>query len=147
MSEDKRLGANPLAWVAQTPPAEMEGSPFTKDQAPPVSEAEETSHEQRETIFSTSVTMSKEDLMSKGKIKIKKTLDTAQAAAYLEDLAQSLSAGVVRVEDGEETLVLSTAETLKFEMKLSHKKDKAKCSIEMEWVDDGSGAERFKISG
>lgn len=150
MSDEKRLGANPLDWVSQAPPADMDDSPFTKAPATAASLAAEraaASREPQETVFSTPDTLSEEDLMSKGKIKIKKTMDTVQAVAYLEDLANSLSAGMIRVEDGEETLVLNTAETLKFEMKLSRKKDKAKCSIEMEWVDDGSGAEGFRISG
>ena len=150
MSDEKRLGANPLDWVSQALPADMDDSPFTKAPAaaaPLADERTAASREPQETVFSTPDTLSEEDLMSKGKIKIKKTMDTVQAVAYLEDLANSLSAGMIRVEDGEETLVLNTAETLKFEMKLSRKKDKAKCSIELEWVDDGSGAKGFRISG
>ena len=70
----------------------------------------------------------------------------AQVVAHLEDLASSLSAGVIRAESGDDSVVLFASDSIKFEMKLSRKKGKAKCEIEMEWEDDGSKAEEFKIS-
>lgn len=84
--------------------------------------------------------------MSKDKFKIKQTLDTAQVAAHLEDLADSIKAGIVRVEDGTDSVVLRTGDTMHFEMKIGRKKDKAKCSIELEWNDDKSGLDSFSIS-
>lgn len=185
MSDDRRLGANPLSWVSQEPP---DGSRLPGKSAPPAdstaSEPEERSSSvgsarpeaemaaagegpaadmgraemtppeealrgaDRPGIFLCAVpeTISREELMRKGKIKIKETLDTAQAAAHLEDLAESLVSGVVRAENGEDSVVLCAPESLKFEMKLSRKKGRAKCSIEMEWDDDGSGLDGFRIS-
>jgi amphi-Trp domain-containing protein len=140
MSDEKRLGANPLDWVAPERPADAADSPFTRAERP-------APRAPQGTLFSAPDTIQEEDLMGKDKIKIKQTLDTAQVVAHLEDLAQSLSAGVVRAENGGDSVVLVAAETMKFEMKLSRKKDKAKCAIEMEWEDDGSGAADFKISG
>jgi len=156
MSEDKRLGANPLAWVAQTPPADMEGSPFTKEQAAPdppetperaeTPERENASREPQGAGITAPHTIHQEELMGKGKVKIKQTMDTAQVAAHLEDLASSLVAGVIRIESGEDAVILCSGDIVKFEMKVSRKKDKAKCSIEMEWTDDGSKAEALKIT-
>lgn len=151
MSEDKRLGTNPLNWVAQEPTADQDDSPLPKEQT--ISSTfvtrnrAEASYELQHTMISIPDTILEEELMSKGKVKIKQTMETSQAVAYLEDLAHSLSAGVLRAENGDDSVVLCTADTLKFEMKLSRNKNKAKCSIEMEWIDDGTSAEGFKISG
>ena len=142
MSDEKRLGANPLDWVATESSAEAVDSPFSRAKGPAAAPPAP-----QETLFSAPETIREEDLMGKDKIKIKQTLDTAQVVAHLEDLAQSLTSGVIRAENGGDAVVLVAAETMKFEMKLSRKKDKAKCSIEMEWEDDGSGAAGFKISG
>lgn len=151
MSEDKRLGTNPLDWVAPKKNNEHGDVPFPKEQAatiaPVTANRTETPYVMQGTVFSNPDTLSEEDLMSKGKIKIKQTMETAQAVAHLEDLANSLSSGVIRAENGEESIVIAAADTVKFEMKLGRKKDKAKCSIELEWIDDGTMAEGFKISG
>jgi len=152
MSEDKRLGANPLEWVARDQadgqveaafPAEPAPQPAPADTRPA---AAGSAGEPNDIAITFPETISEEDRMSNGKVKIKQTLDTAHAAAYLEDLAKSLVSGVVRVQSGDDNVVLFAAETVKFEMKLSRKKDKAKCSIEMEWADDGSNADGFRIS-
>ncbi|QGY38647.1 amphi-Trp domain-containing protein [Pseudodesulfovibrio cashew] len=143
MSEDKRLGTNPLAWVDQAAakPAVLPGAGPTAQAAPlPVPPAPGGC------FITPADTITKEDIMSKGKVKIKQTLETAMVIAHLNDLAQSLDSGVVRAEDGDNSVVLSVPETVHFEMKLSRKKDKAKCAIELEWKDDGSQAEGFRIT-
>ncbi|MDD3312140.1 amphi-Trp domain-containing protein [Pseudodesulfovibrio sp.] len=168
MSDDKRLGANPLEWVARDPaepgpdgvpaeipfpaaPAAPEAARPAQDDNPAPGDAESAPAvgEAECPAFAITIpdTISEEDRMSNGKVKIKQTMDTEQAAAYLEDLAKSLTSGVVRVQSGDDNVVLFAADTMKFEMKLSRKKDKAKCSIEMEWEDDGSNAAGFSISG
>lgn len=142
MSNDKRMGVNPLSWV--------DPNATSKPQEPVVATAANAPTAPNAfmgNIFKPADTLTEEDLMAKGKIKIKKTMETAEAVTHLEDLAKSLASGVIRAESNGETIVLSAAETVKFEMKLSRKKDKAKCSIEMEWDDDGNKAEGFKISG
>ncbi|WP_419787152.1 amphi-Trp domain-containing protein [Pseudodesulfovibrio sp.] len=150
MSADKRLGANPLEWVVRDPADGAGNAPLPDQQAaeaatPPISR--ESPAPTAESAIFLSDTVSEEDLMSNGKVKIKQNLETTQAAAHLEDLAKSLASGVIRAQNGEESIVLFAADTVKFEMKLSRKKDKAKCSIELEWTDDGSKAEGFSISG
>jgi amphi-Trp domain-containing protein len=151
MSNDKRLGANPLDWVSSGAADKAGKSPFPKESLVVLTTNEEdgndSSHDVKGILFSIPHSIQKEDLMGKGKIKIKKTLDTSEAIAHLEDFANSLSKGVVKVESGDESILLTTAESMKFEMKLSRKKNKAKCSIEMEWEDDGSKTEDFSISG
>ncbi len=151
MSKDKRLGANPLDWVAQEPPTDQNDASFPKKQttAGTLVDLDRTKspYQSQGAIFSIPDTILKEDMMSKGKVKTKQTMETSQAVAHLEDLANSLSAGVIQAENGDDSVVLCVADTIKFEMKISRKKNKAKCSIEMEWFDDGSKAEGFKISG
>lgn len=186
MSEDKRLGANPLSWVSQepaasshlpgkearpvhepvrqpTPPTRINDSVVPDVEAAaspkPNSEADVTFDQEYSDdvtgqssdrtcppLFTIPESILQEELMSKGKVKIKETMDTAQAAAHLEDLANSLLSGVIRAENGEESVVLCTGESMRFEMKLSKKKGRAKCSIEMEWEEDDSKAEGFRIS-
>lgn len=148
---DKRLGANPLDWVATGTPDDQGSSPLSKGQdaatAQVVLAETETPEKMQGDFISIPESINEEDLMSRGKVKIKQTMDTAQAVAHLEDLAKSLSAGAIKAEDGDNSVVLHAADTVKFEMKLSRKKDKAKCSIEMEWHDDGDRMEGFRISG
>lgn len=145
----KRLGSNPLSWVAPEGAATTPDVPVTDAPSsgaiPAATQA--APHTLGGGYFTPSDMFTKEDLMGKNKIKIKKSMETAEAIGHLEDLAASMKNGVIRAEDGKETVVLATGETVYFEMKLSRKKDKAKCSIEMEWADDGTKLESFKISG
>lgn len=140
MSNDKRLGVNPLDWMAPDSGPDPNAAP-PKDDPAPASVPDSGG----ETFFLPAQPPTREDSMSKGKIKIKQTMDTSQALAHIQDLAQSLDSGVIRAEDGETKLVLGVADTVQFEMKLSRKKDKAKCSIEMEWLEDEAKLDTFKI--
>lgn len=83
--------------------------------------------------------------MSKGKVKIEQTLETKQVVKHLSDLARSLDAGVIRAEGTEDSVVLHVPEVVEFEMKVSRKKEKAKCTLELSWKDDGTRDEVFKI--
>lgn len=146
MSSDKRLGTNPLSWV--------DPNATVKPNDIPVSDATISSgtpslapHAMRGGLFVSADSINPEDLMEKGKVKIKETLEAAQVAEHLKDLAQSLESGIIRAKNGEHSIVLGVSESISFEMKLSGKKDKAKCSIEMEWKDNGEKTkEQFKIS-
>jgi len=144
MSSDKRLGANPLSWVdpgaaaGMTPPAPEGPSP-----AAPASPATPAGPG---TIFTAPKTITEEDAMGKSKVKIKQTMEPAQVAAHLRDLAKSLESGTIRAESGEESIILGVADTMEFEMKVSRKKDRAKFSLEMEWADDGTRADSLKIT-
>lgn len=150
MSDEKRLGVNPLSWVDANAPAENSitgGNGAATEAEPEPMGADKDSETRADSPISAPATVNQEELMGKGKVKIKQTMDTAQAASILEDLAESLSKGVIRAENGEDSVTLCAGETVYFEMKVSRKKDKAKCSIELEWEDDGSNAAGFKISG
>jgi amphi-Trp domain-containing protein len=145
MSNDTRLGVDPLNWMAPGGPSAQHIAAAPNDTvptditppAPPIPGGG---------MFLPAQTPFKENPMSKDKVKIKQTLDTAQVVAHLEDLADSLKSGIVRVDDGTNSIVLCADETMNFEMKISRKKDKAKCSIDLEWTDDGSKLETFRIS-
>lgn len=138
---DERLGTNPLEWV--TPDA----APGTTPAAPPAPGAGDPQDTgPMASGFFLPADSAKEDTMGKGKIKIKQTMETAQAVAYLKDLVQSLESGVIRAENEEGTVVLGVSASMDFELKVARKKDKAKLAIEMEWTDDGSTAETLKIS-
>lgn len=141
---DKRLGSNPLSWV-DPKPASPETTQ-TPGAEPKATASHASSHVPCGGIFTTTDPFTKEDRMSKSKIKIKKTMKTDEAITHLEDLAASMKSGTIRAEDGSESVVLTTGESVQFEMKISRKKDKAKCSLEIEWTDDGSKADDFKIS-
>lgn len=133
---DERLGTNPLDWVA-TPSAAA--SP-----TPPACAAQAAT---RRPLFQPAGIGNEEKTMDKGKLKIKQTLDIPQVVAYLKDLADSIESGVIRAEGEDGTLVLGVPETMQVEVKLARKKDKAKCEIELEWLDDGSRPAPLKISG
>ena len=151
MSNDKRLGVNPLSWVDPKGGAERQKAPISaggQSAGKPlvILDRDKAPYAQPSGILTPSSMITKEDFMGKDKIKIKQTMDAAQVIALLEDLATSLGAGVIRAENGKDSVVLCTGEIIQFEMKLSRKKDKAKCSIEMEWEDDGSRVDAFRIS-
>ncbi|EGB16124.1 hypothetical protein DND132_2921 [Pseudodesulfovibrio mercurii] len=140
---DERLGTNPLEWV--TPAATPEASGPAPETTQPAPRADTAGP--RTGLFRPAATDNEETTMGKGKIKIEQTMDTAQVVAYLKDLADSIESGVIRAENEGGTLVLGVPETMQVELKLARKKDKAKCEIELEWLDDGSQAESLKISG
>lgn len=83
--------------------------------------------------------------MSKSKVKIEQVIETAQVVKHLSDLAKSLESGVIRAEDAEHSVVLRVPEMMQFEMKVSRKKDKGKCALELTWTDDGTRDEVFKV--
>lgn len=85
--------------------------------------------------------------MGKQKVKIKQTLETAEVVKHLKDLAQSLESGVIRAEGDENTVILRVPGTMDFELKATRKDEKAKCSLELAWEDDGTLPGGFKISG
>ena len=146
---DERLGTNPLDWVTpDAAPAPGRPSAETTQPAPPASAVKAAEPAApRTALFQAAGTDTEENTMGKGKIKIEQTMDTSQVVAYLKDLADSLESGVIRAENEDGTLVLGVPDTMQVELKLARKKDKAKCEIELEWLDDGSQAESLKISG
>jgi amphi-Trp domain-containing protein len=147
---DERLGTNPLDWVtpdAAPAPAATRPSGETTQPAPADAAKDAGKAAPRSPLFQAAGSDIEENTMGKGKIKIKQTMDTIQVVAYLKDLADSLESGVIRAENEEGTLVLGVPDTMQVELKLARKKDKAKCEIELEWLDDGSQAESLKISG
>jgi len=141
MSDDKRLGTNPLEWVDPN----NGNAPQPGHTAPAAAPGATAQTALLSGFFRPAGTITKEEQMGKGKIKIKQTMETAQVVAYLKDLTQSLESGVIRAENEDDSLVLSVPDSMEVELKLARKKDKAKCAIELEWYDDGSKAEGLVI--
>lgn len=140
MSDDRRVGSNPLEWVdpAAAPVAR-------KTETAPITEPDEAEQTTAARLIGAADNVHPEDVMSEGKVKIKQEMETGKVIEHLKDLVASLEAGTLRVEDGDQSLVLGIPETLFFEMKVKSKKDKAKCSLELSWLDDGTLREKFKI--
>ncbi|MBU1247357.1 MAG: amphi-Trp domain-containing protein [Proteobacteria bacterium] len=136
MSRDSRLGANPLSWVDPTPNPEADD----------VQEGMTSIDTTESRIFSPASQITEEDMMGDSKIKIKEQMETALVIKHLRNLAGSLESGTLRVEGMEKTVILGVPDTIAFEMKVSRKKTTGKCSLELEWEDNGSPAAAFKIS-
>jgi len=134
MSSDKRLGANPLSWVDPNAVAKPVEIPITDTTGlTPIPVVANGGF----FLPPDSGPANKEKIMEKAKVKIKETMGIEQVVTHLKDLTHSLESGLIRARDGEQTVSLGVAEEVFFEMKLSRKKDKAKCSIEIFWDDDG----------
>jgi amphi-Trp domain-containing protein len=73
--------------------------------------------------------------MSKKEISYKAKLNPTQAAALLENLMNSIKEGAVRVQVGEEHLLLKIDDQnrLDFEMSAVEKKGKRRLSLELAW--------------
>ena len=154
MSKDSRLGADPLSWVdpqattevRKDPASEGAKSGSAKPEAAPMPAPENPAQTETHADRLFSPARSNEEIsMDKQKVKIKQILETPAVVKHLQDLAQSLESGVIRAEGGTDSLVLSVPASMEFEMKASRKKDKAKCSLEISWEDDGSVPGGFKV--
>ena len=75
-------------------------------------------------------------MSSKKKMRIDSVMELTKAITYLENLVESIKAGRVEVQTGDETITLNPAQVVEFEMELSRKKDKEKMSFEMSWKKD-----------
>lgn len=144
MSSDKRLGADPLAWIgADNGPGNTPASPAPEPSAP---EASARDHERF--IFSGPSPGQEADMSSKStKVKLEQTMDTAQAITHLEDLLNSLKSGLVQAETPKERLSIPVPGTVDLELKISRKKDKAKCEFELSWLIDPAAEEAVTITG
>lgn len=67
------------------------------------------------------------------KVEIEGAMDLSQAISYLEDVLNSLKEGVIRVETGDEMVMLRPSQAVDFEMSASQKKDKEKFSLKLSW--------------
>lgn len=67
------------------------------------------------------------------KVEIEGAMDLNQAISYLEDVLNSMKEGVIRVETGDEMVMLRPSQAVDFEMSASQKKDKEKFSFKLSW--------------
>jgi len=146
MSDDKRLGADPLGWIGKT--ASMTEDTAATPEAAAAMAAPGASDLVYERIIFPGTRPESEDEMGKsGKLKLEQDMEAAAAVAHLEDFVESMKSGHISAESGEESLSIPVAGTVTFEMKLSRKKDRAKCSFELEWSIDPETEQVVKISG
>lgn len=71
--------------------------------------------------------------MGKNEIEIKSSLNLAQAAGYLRDLAACLEQGRVVLQRGDEFMELCPAQNLELELEGAAKKGRQKISLELSW--------------
>jgi amphi-Trp domain-containing protein len=67
------------------------------------------------------------------KVEIEGAMDLNQAISYLEDVLNSMKEGIIRVETGEEMVMLRPSQAVDFEMSASQKKDKEKFALKLSW--------------
>lgn len=78
--------------------------------------------------------------MSKDKLKIDSIMPLDQVISKLEELLGSLKSGCLNIQLGQETMQLTPAGVVDFEMKVAKKKDKEKLSLEISWEPDQNQA-------
>lgn len=132
MSQDKRLGVDPLAWIGN---GKDEAGSRTASSGEATTQATQVGPGVvYERIIFPGARPESEGEMGKGsKVKLEQDMETAEAIAHLEDFVESMKTRHISVESGEQTVAIPVAGSVHFEMKLSRKKDSAKCSFELEW--------------
>ena len=149
MTKDTRLGADPLSWIgadqagAVAPPTAPAPGDATQDATAP----ETPATDRQRIIFSGPARGQEADMSKSSKVKLEQTMDTAQAVIHLEDLLNSLKSGLVQAETPKERLSIPVPATVDLELKISRKKDKAKCSFELSWPIDPEADAAVTISG
>lgn len=143
MSQDTRLGVNPLSWVE---PGAANGivpipTPAVDAARPeddiPAEEAVKAKTPDAKSLLFSPVRPGGEEERAKGKVKFKQDLPPSRLIAMLRELADSLESGAVRLADGTDveagSIVLPAPQTAHFEMKAGRKKNKARFSLEISW--------------
>jgi len=148
MSDAKRLGADPLAWIG--PGANAGAEPGKSEPAPPAAPVQTEGAASAATGKAASappapavkaeagalagLDVRRED--KEYKAKLEKRLATEQACATLEVLLAGLRAG--RLDVGREPGVwrLPVGRAMDVELKIAAKKDKARISLSLEWKID-----------
>lgn len=73
------------------------------------------------------------------KVEIEGAMDLGQAISYLKDVLNSLKEGVIRVEAGDDIVMLRPSQAVDFEMSASQKKDREKFSLKLSWKQPKGG--------
>lgn len=71
--------------------------------------------------------------METNEIKVKQEVDRARAVEYLEDVVKSLKSGELCIAHGDESAVLTPADTVRVEVKAKSKSDKESITIKIAW--------------
>ncbi len=72
----------------------------------------------------------------KREVSTKLIMDVSEVITYLQDLANSLKAGQVCVQQGNEFVTLKPLDLVKVEIEASQKKDKEKFTLEISWKNE-----------
>jgi amphi-Trp domain-containing protein len=73
----------------------------------------------------------------KSEISFEGTMSLEEVLSYLEDFTASVRGGTVRVEAGDEQVVLTPAEVVKLAVKAKAKNHKQSFRLELSWEDGG----------
>ena len=68
------------------------------------------------------------------KIKVQGVMSLDQAVRHLEEVLDALKQGGIRLQAGDDILVVQPQAMVEFEMKAARKKDKEKIEIEISWT-------------
>ncbi|MBN2808982.1 MAG: amphi-Trp domain-containing protein [Deltaproteobacteria bacterium] len=74
--------------------------------------------------------------MEKKKLSLKKFMTPTEAATKLEDLARAFRSGLITVEKGSESLLMSLADTIEVEITAKEKKKKFNFALELSWCSE-----------
>ncbi|MBF0482021.1 MAG: amphi-Trp domain-containing protein [Desulfovibrionaceae bacterium] len=123
MSDGKRLGADPLAWIGPGQNAATASGEAGNQPPQPAAKAGESAL--------AGLDVRRED--KEYKAKLEKRLEIEQVCSTLDALSAGLRAG--RLDLGREPGVwrLPVGRALDLELKISAKKDKARCALSLEW--------------
>ncbi|WP_320006156.1 amphi-Trp domain-containing protein [Maridesulfovibrio sp.] len=82
----------------------------------------------------------------KAKVSLKKKVGHEEAVTILEDLLKGFKTGNMILQNGEESITLSTSDKISLEIKAKTKKLKNKLSIELSWKTDSLETDDFSIT-
>lgn len=74
--------------------------------------------------------------MNKNKLKIKEVVNLDQAIDYMESIVESIRSGKIEIEHGQESISLTTDNTVGLELEISQKDGKRELSMELTWKAD-----------
>ncbi len=144
MSRDTRLGSDPLSWIG-TDKATQEDTATAAHQPDVEPEPAVAGHQQ--IIFAGPAQGQEADMSKSSKVKLEQTMEAAQAVAHLENLLASIKSGHIQAETPKERLSIPVPAMVDMELKISRKKDKAKCSFSMSWPIDPEADKAVTITG
>jgi amphi-Trp domain-containing protein len=95
--------------------------------------------EQRTGVYPEEDNMSKEKIVAKGRVEMD------EVVRRLEEILHSLKSGRVRLEHGDEQMVLTPGGFAELEVEASRKEGKQKLSLEVTWTEHAASDRKFDL--